>query len=272
MCPNCRAFITTSDKVCPYCGERTGPTYVQRNPGEFALGGLIPQAHFTTVLILMLNAGLYIATELLSKKYGGGNRGFNIALYVLGGKFWEAVSLQHQWWRLVTAGFLHGDITHILMNSWGLYVLGAQVEKIYETPRFLVIYFLSTVVGFYLSLRMSHSPSIGASAGIAGLIGAMLAFGVVNRSRLGGIVREYYLQMVVFMIAMGLMPGGHIDNAAHIGGLAGGFAVAYIAGSPVRSTHTKEAVWRGLAALCLVVTAFCFWEVFQNFPTPDQLR
>ena len=272
MCPNCRAFITTSDKVCPYCGERTGPTYVQRNPGDFALGGLIPQAHFTTVLILMINAGFYIATELLANKYGGGNRGETIALWALGGKFWEAVVQEHQWWRLVTAGFLHGGLIHILMNSWVLYDLGAQVEQVFETPRFLVIYLLSTVGGFYFSLRMSHAPSIGASAGITGLIGAMIAFGVLNRSSLGTAIRNFYLRWVVYILAMGLFPGFRTDNWAHIGGLLAGFAVGYVAGTPIRSTHTRETFWRGAAALCVVITAFCFFEVFRNFPSPDQLR
>jgi len=271
MCPHCRAFITTSDKVCPYCGERTGKTYVQRNPGETALGGLIPQANFTTVLILMINAGLFIATQLLANKYGG-QQGETIALYALGGKFSQAIVQDHQWWRLVTAGFLHGGIVHILMNSWVLYDLGAQVEAVFETPRFLVIYFLSTVGGFYLSFRMSAAPSIGASAGITGLIGAMIAFGVLNRSSLGKEIRNFYLRWVVYILAMGLFPGFRTDNWAHIGGLLAGFAVGYVAGTPIRASHAKEAAWRGAAALCVVITAFCFWEVYRYFPTPDQLR
>ena len=61
MCPNCRAFITTDDKVCPYCQFTVGPKAVdRRNPAD-ALGGLIPHARFTTMLIMLINTGLYVA-------------------------------------------------------------------------------------------------------------------------------------------------------------------------------------------------------------------
>ena len=56
-----------------------------------------------------------------------------------------------EWWRLVTAGFLHGGLLHILMNSWVLFDLGAQVEEIYGASRMWVIYFVSSVCGFYAS-------------------------------------------------------------------------------------------------------------------------
>jgi len=270
MCPHCRAFITTSDRTCPYCGESTGKRYADRVPGDFALGGLIPQAHFTTVLILLINVGMYIATTVLQNRYG--DNGEMKALYALGAKFPVAIVRGHEWWRLVTAGFLHGNLLHILMNSWVLYDLGAQVEQIFETPRFLVIYFLATVGGFYLSLQMSSGVSVGASAGITGLIGAMIAFGVLNRSSVGKAIRNFYLRWVVYILAMGLLPGLRTDNWAHIGGLLAGFLVGYVAGTPVHSTRTKEAFWRGAAAVCVVITVFCFWEVLRNFPTPDQLR
>ena len=66
MCPNCRAFITTSDRTCPYCGVQVGPRAIdRREPGEI-LGGLIPQAHFTTILILVINFGYFILSLVLS--------------------------------------------------------------------------------------------------------------------------------------------------------------------------------------------------------------
>src|SRR5215469_14313595 len=64
MCPNCRAFVTTSDRVCPYCDVKLGPRAIdRRNPGEI-LGGLIPHARFTTVMILLINTGLFLADYL----------------------------------------------------------------------------------------------------------------------------------------------------------------------------------------------------------------
>ena len=187
-----------------------------------------------------------------------------------GGKFGPSIWQEHQWWRLVTAGFLHGGMMHILMNSWALFQLGAQVEELFGTARYLAIYFCSTVGGFYLSAKMNPGLSIGSSAGIAGLIGAMIAFGVINRSTVGRMIRNFYLQSVVYMIAIGLLPG--IDNWAHLGGITAGFVVAYLAGTPIHSTRPKEAMWRVLATACVLVTAFCFFMVYTHYPSPDQLR
>lgn len=267
MCPNCRAFITTSDRVCPYCGERVGPKAIDsRTPGEIA-GGLIPHAHFTTILILIINAGLYIATWSMSRTFGEMG-----ALFAFGAKDGRYIFLDHQWWRLVTAGFLHGGLLHIGMNSWVLYDLGAQVEQIYGTPRFLVLYFLGTVGGFYLSARLNPAVlSVGSSAGLMGLIGAMIAFGVANRSSVGRAIRNFYVRWVVYILALGLIPGFAVDNWAHIGGLIAGFAVGYIAGIPARSSHSREVFWRAAAGVCLVLTAWSFWLMYRHFPAPGQL-
>src|SRR5579884_1001865 len=268
MCPNCRAFITTSDRVCPYCGERVGPRAIDvRSPGEIA-GGLIPHAHFTTILILIINAGLFIATWSMSRTFGE-----NPTLWAFGGKFGPSIFQQHEWWRLVTAGFLHGGFLHIAMNSWVLYDLGAQVEQIYGTPRFLVVYFLGTVGGFYLSARLNPLVlSVGSSAGLMGLIGAMIAFGVANRSSVGRAIRNFYVRWVVYILALGLVPGFAVDNWAHIGGLIAGFVMGYIAGIPARSGYSREVFWRTAAGVCIVLTVYSFWLMYRHFPAPGQLR
>ncbi len=255
MCPNCRAFITTSDRTCPYCGQYVGPRAIDvRQPGEI-LGGLIPQAHFTTVLILLINFGLFLGQQ------------YSTVLFNLGAKFGPYIFQGHQYWRLVTAGFLHGGWLHILMNSWVLYDLGAQVEQVYGTPRFLSIYFAGTVGGFYLSAVQNPGiPSVGSSAGIMGLIGAMIAFGVANRSSVGRQIRNFYARWVVYIIAFGLIPQFAVDNWAHIGGLAAGFALGYVAGTPIRSNPGGEAMWRSLATVCILLTAYSFFEIYRYFP------
>ena len=69
MCPNCRAFITIKDKVCPYCEVQVGPRSVDRMGGDL-LGGLIPAARFATVVILSLNVGIFLLTLLASASAG----------------------------------------------------------------------------------------------------------------------------------------------------------------------------------------------------------
>lgn len=241
MCPNCRAFITTDDKICPYCDVKVGPKAVETRPGGAILGGLIPQARMTTVLILAINFALYGVDMLAAgsplKQYGASVP-------------WPY--LHGEWWRLVTAGFLHGNLIHIMMNSLALYSVGAEVEALCGTSRMIVIYFVSTITGFLLSSFTGH-VSVGSSAPIFGLIGAMLAFGFTDKSSLGAMVKAHYGQWVIFALIMSFIPG--VDIFAHIGGLAGGFLTYLILGTPRARLMWKEPVIRYAAFACLALTA-----------------
>lgn len=256
MCVQCRAFITNSDRTCPYCGEKQGERAVDlRNPAAI-LGGFIPHARFITTIILVLNLGLFIASSV-----GAGS-----GLIDAGAKWGPAILQQHEWYRLITAGFFHGGILHILMNSWVLFDLGAQVEELYEAPRLIVFYILSTIGGFLLSTWWRPmTPSIGASAGLFGLIGAMIALGVRNQTSMGRAVRGMYIRWAIYGLLFGLLPGFAIDNAAHLGGLATGFGAAYIAGLPAHGRTTQEQVWRVLAGVCIAATALSFLQMFLLF-------
>jgi rhomboid protease GluP len=273
MCPNCRAFITTHDKVCPYCNEKVGPRAVERRDPGAIMGGFIPHARFVTMIILTINFGLYLATVVFSERAGqGGFMGVDgQTLLAFGAKYRLAILNYGQWWRLVTAGFLHGGLLHIGMNSWVLFDLGAQVEEVYGASRLIVVYFLATVFGFLLSTFWTSALSVGASAGIMGLIGAMIALGVHNRhSSAGTAVRGMYVRWAVYILIFGMLPGLHIDNAAHIGGLAAGFGAAYLAGTPRIGTAVSERLWRGAAAACVVITAASFLMMYLWFSTATQ--
>ncbi len=266
MCPHCRAFISSRDRICPYCDAAVGPRAVdRRRPGE-VLGGLIPQARFVTVMILTINVGLYAATALFSMR--SGYAGFMDidprTLYQFGAKYPEAIFLG-QWWRLITAGFLHGGLFHILMNSWVLFDLGAQVEEIYGARRLIVMYFLSTVAGFLASTFWSAGLSIGASAGVFGLIGAMIALGVRHETVLGPAIKALYIRWAIYGLLMGLLPFFRADNAAHLGGLAAGFACAWVAGTPHYPGSWREKLWAGAAGLSLALTALAFLRMFLWF-------
>ena len=259
MCPSCRAFITTDDRVCPYCEAEIGPRAIERRAPAALAGGLIPHGHFTTILILLVNTGLFIATLLRTSSLTGAS--FNTdpdgrVLLEFGAKFGFLIQ-QGEWWRLITAGFLHGNLMHILMNSWVLFDLGAQVEEAYGTSRYLAIYTLSTVTGFLASFFWSPALSIGASAGIFGLIGAMIAMGLRDRSSYGSAVRGTYTRWAVYGLLMGLLPIFATDNAAHVGGLVGGFALGFIAGTPGFS-RTWERTWQIAAGVAMAATAWSF--------------
>jgi len=245
MCPNCRAFVTTSDRVCPYCEVPLGPRAIdRRNPGEI-LGGLIPHARFTTTMIILVNGIFFLADNL------GPWRG----VITQWGASMPAMIMDGQWWRLITAGFLHGSILHILMNSWALFGIGAEVEQLYGTSRMIVFYFAATVVGFYASSHTGHF-SVGSSAGIFGLIGAMVAFGFTDKSHVGSMVKAYYSQWLIWGVIISFFPG--VDFMAHLGGFAGGFVAAFLASTPRARLMWKEPLLRALAGASLAATAFAF--------------
>ncbi len=249
MCPNCRAFVTTGDRVCPYCEAPLGARAVdRRDPGQI-LGGLIPQARFTTVMILLINTALFVGDYLAPQA--------DIQRW---GASLPAPMMAGQWWRLITAGFLHGGILHILMNSWVLFDLGAEVEQIYGTSRLIVFYFLSTVTGFWTSSHIGYHLSVGSSAGIFGLIGAMLAFGLTDRSALGSMVKAVYGRWLIYCVVLSFLPG--VDFWAHAGGFAGGFAAGFLASTPRARLMWKEPLLRALAGLSIGITALAFLMLY----------
>jgi len=274
MCPHCRAFITNRDKVCPYCNEKVGPRAAERRDPGAIMGGFIPHARFITMIILTINVGLFLA-EVLASQRAGHSSGFmgvdGQTLFEFGAKYRVAILRYGQWWRLVTAGFLHGGLLHIGMNSWVLFDLGAQVEEVYGGSRLIVIYFLATVFGFLASTFWTSAISVGASAGIMGLLGAMIALGVRHQNTAAGAaLRGMYVRWAVYVMIFGLLPGLNIDNAAHLGGLAAGFGAAYVAGTPRIETAWSERLWRGAAAACVVLTAASFLMMYLWFSNSAQ--
>lgn len=264
MCPQCRAFITTDDKICPYCDTPVGPRAIDRRDPGTILGGLIPAGQFVTITLLTLNVGLYIVTALASMKTGGGLMGIAPQVLVTyGGAFGPFVLGDGQWWRLLTAGFLHGGVMHILFNSWALMDAGAHAEAVYGQKRMISIYLLSTAGGFLASMLWRGGLSIGASAGLFGLIGAMIALGIMHKSWEAQAIKSMYTRWAIYGLLFGLLPLP-IDNAAHLGGLATGFVTAWLAGTPkLLATHWKERLWQAVMVVVLLATGLSFAKMIQ---------
>ena len=256
MCSNCRAFIDPKEKVCPYCDFRLGDPYAKRVRKEEGglLGGFVPESHLTTFLILFVNFALFGAMLLLSQKLGSTSL-FSIpggVLEVFGAKVRYNILVEGQWWRLVTAGFLHAGLIHFGMNSWVLFDLGAATEHTFGTARYLVIYFVSSVFGFWASLYWSAAPSLGASAALTGLIGSLMA----QAKRTGNqMAWSAYMRWMIMIVVIGLIIP-FIDQAAHLGGWAAGFAVGWVASSP-KVNRSIESMWKAAATVVMIGVAVC---------------
>lgn len=131
-------------------------------------------------------------------------------------------------WRLLTCAFLHSGFIHIGCNMYSLYIIGPQINQIYGAWRYFVIYIISCITSSLLSFFMSpYSISVGASGGIFGLMGALLAFAIIERHRIEKRSLSSLLQIIVINLFIGLNIK-NIDNFGHIGGLLGGILLGYI--------------------------------------------
>ena len=270
MCAQCRAFISSSDKVCPYCDAAVGPRAIDvRSPGDI-LGGLIPHARFATAMFMLINFALFAASVAVSMRSGGEGSAMDIdgvTLFRFGAKYSPAV-LAGDWWRLVTAGFLHGGVLHILMNSWALFDLSGQVEELFGASRLVMFYLVSSVGGFVASTFWSNSLSVGASAALFGLIGVMIAFGMKNRTAMGDAIRGMYIRWAMYGLLFGLLPGFRVDNAAHIGGLVTGFVCGYLSGTPRLVTSPTEKMWNIAGWVAVAIIVLSFVKMYLSFSNP----
>jgi rhomboid protease GluP len=260
MCPNCRAFITITDRVCPYCDAQLGPRAVDFRPSSQLAASFMPRANLTSIVILSLNCFFFLIELIFSMKLAGGTGGFGDisgnVLYLLGAKYGPAIVANHQWWRLITAGFLHGGLLHIAMNSYALFILVTEVEQYFGTARLIVAYVLSTFTGFVLStLTQPMTPSVGASAAAFGLIGIMLSLSIRRRNDpLVQLIRQRYMQWLVFSLVLTVFSRG-IDIWAHVGGFAGGFLAGMVGGLPSLPGSPRERFWGILAGGAVLVVA-----------------
>ena len=92
----------------------------------------------------------------------------------------------------------------------------------------------------------------------------MIAYGMRSQTSLGASIRSMYIRWAVYILAFGLLTS-YTDNAAHIGGIAGGFGVGYLAGTPGRLRSPMEYLWKIAAGLCILITALCFLKMYLWF-------
>jgi rhomboid protease GluP len=178
-------------------------------------------------VLLALNIAIFAIPWLIQLATG-------IRLYdytLLMGEKDNAAIAGGEYYRFLTAMFLHGGLLHIGFNAWALYAIGPEAERIYRTPRFLALYFLSGLAGGVASYMFSAAPSVGASGAIFGLIGGLAAFYYASRQLLGEMSRQMLgslLTVVMINLFIGFGSGGLIDNSAHIGGLVGGALAGWL--------------------------------------------
>jgi len=162
--------------------------------------------------------------------------------------------LHGEWWRLLTAPWLHGNLVHFLMNGAALIYLGKRLEVFARWPHVPLVFLFSACIGGEASARFVAAPSVGASGGLMGWLGFLLVFESLH-GRL--VPRKASRRLLAGVLLTGL-----IDNAAHLGGLLAGMLYAWIvfpkSSSPVRPRSTVTDRIAGSAALVILILSALF--------------
>ena len=181
------------------------------------------------------------------------------SLLLLGATGTVPIDKYHRLWTLVSASFLHGGILHIFFNMAALRQLASVVNREFGVYRMFVIYTVSGIVGFLISYLAGIAFTIGASASVCGLVGAILYYG---KSRGGIYGRNLYRQIsiwVIFLFVFGLIVPG-INNWGHGGGILAGIMLGYLLG--YQEKRKENIIHKMLAGVGGVVTlAVLIWAV-----------
>lgn len=142
------------------------------------------------------------------------------------------IMANYEWYRLLTAAFLHFNMEHLAANMLALWVFGERVEKALGKAKFLILYLFAAVMGNAVSLAVSflsgaNVVSAGASGAVFGIIGALFAIVIKNRGKYADLTGGRAVFLVIYSVFSGFAGEG-IDNAAHIGGLAAGLLLGFI--------------------------------------------
>lgn len=211
-----------------------------------------PKKIIVTKVLIALCVLVYIISQFITDDFtkslillGANNRGL-----VLTGEFY----------RLLTSAFLHGSLMHLIVNMYSLWVIGSQVETYLGKLKFIIIYLLSAIMGSLFSIVfLENSLSVGASGAIFGLMGSLLYFGYHYRLYLSNALTNQIIPIIIINLLLGFTMTG-IDNAAHIGGLIGGYLATMLVG--VKYKSNKQESINGLIVY-LVLATFLLYVVFK---------
>lgn len=182
-------------------------------------------------------------------------------IYKWGGNFGPAI-VDGEWWRLISAVFVHIGIVHLLSNMLALGFIGYALEPLLGKQRFLVAYLLSGITGSLLSMYIHPQIiSAGASGAIFGMFGVFLAVLSTNltKARMRSVALPSMALYVLYQLAAGMKDG--VDNAGHLGGLIGGLLIGYALYPSLKNTQSVHIRYNTLAALVIGVVVLATWVI-----------
>ena len=274
LCPVCGALVGISATRCHECGASLRFSLAALSK---KLSGILGENEAPVTTVLLIANIVMLGASWLSFAARGEGGGLTIlwglvgeAQYRLGASLGFAIFHEHEWWRLVTAMFLHAGLIHIGFNMMALMQFGPALEELYGSARYLFAYVVTGAFGFLVSAATGHF-SLGASGALLGLVGLTLA---ITTKRGGAFMRELRSRLITsvgILFLLGFSGFMAMDNFAHGGGLAAGFLLGkiFVDRTPmnVKEIHAAHAL--GWLAGSVVIASFVLMLVHFHDPLPD---
>ena len=260
VCPSCGSLVGVRDDKCYSCGRSNpglwgfGPV-LRRMGADFGFGPLVIGACVSLYAVTLLMSGnaIFQASGIMSLLAPT-----TPVLFLFGASGAIPVFTFGRWWTVLSAGWLHASLLHIFMNMYWVRQMGPAMTDILGPARTVIIYTAGGVAGFALSsfagaflpaIPFLHGAgfTVGASAPVFGLIGALYHYGRTSSSIAKQMAQSIVIQAVIFGIVMG---NSGIDNFAHLGGFAGGYFTSAFLNPQTRERGDHMIV----AAACLAAT------------------
>jgi len=259
ICTECMTPAAVGLRCPDHAGNRRGPRVGGRQI-------VLPQTRvggtdaLVTKALIAINVAIYLITAVQGS--GLGNPGGQ-----LWGKMilWGPLVDHGDWWRLITAAFLHASIVHIAFNMLALWWIGAPVEQYLGRARFIGLYLVAGLAGSAGALVTAPTiPVVGASGAIFGILGAMLILEWQATGRLGGNA----MTLIVINLVIGFAyngGGGNISIGGHVGGLIGGIlaTLAFARWGKGHAAHGRLGITGsvGLVVVACASIAIAYWKV-----------
>jgi rhomboid protease GluP len=266
LCPNCRKLVSAGEARCPYCGisrpgsgwKRVFSSRILRGTDRFVAWIIYANVGMYLLSLVLRPSAIHITLSPFAMLSPSSE-----SLFLLGATGTIPVFQAGRWWTLISAGYLHGSLLHIVFNMLAFRFLASIVQEEYGTYRMFAVFALGGLIGYVVSLFAGVRLTIGASASVCGLMGAVLYYG---RSR-GGIHGQALYKQVggwalgIFLFGL-LVPG--INNWAHGGGILAGIGLGAFLGyhEKIRENLFHKVLGLGCVA---VTAAVLVWAVLSGF-------
>lgn len=209
-----------------------------------------------TQAIMFINLLVFMGATFLSTKFGD-----SLAAVLMGGLYKNFIYGANEWWRIITAGFLHVDLFHILMNTLVLFQAGVLVETLYGKKQMIIIYLTSIITSSLLALIMMDggTVSLGASGGVFGLMGAIIVYLYTSNLVKVPKVRSQIFRTLLANVLISLIPG--ISFYGHLGGFIGGVLITV---SISNSAKLKPMKKHAMISTVIIIVGMVFYAAFED--------